>query len=306
MALLTEVNALEVLIKDRVSITGHFISLGDVASFDPVEDHRVARLRKIRLASSPPPGKSAVISNLQIIHGLGATLANMDNIRVKVPENLFVQRKAQVIGPQDFEGLFKEHVLRNAPWPRDRIHFEKISVPGPVRLPQGIIHEEVRNRRIGDYEGDVSLLVFLWVDGALVRKVPVTGRVSIAREVIKAARKIHVGEVIAEKDLQRVEERQLATKDDMLTSMDQIVGKRAIRSIESGQRFTRRMIEDLPLVKSGERVIIMAENERIRITAIGSALEDGAVGEQVRVINITSGKEISATVRDKGHLAVTF
>jgi flagella basal body P-ring formation protein FlgA len=66
------------------------------------------------------------------------------------------------------------------------------------------------------------------------------------------------------------------------------------------------MVEWPPMVQKGDRVIIKAENKLIKITALGKVLEDGRAGDQVKVMNISSGKEIWATVIGPGKVSVTF
>jgi flagella basal body P-ring formation protein FlgA len=299
-------HALEVLIRDQVSIKGATVCLGDIASFEPAEDARVSQLQQVHVASAPPPGRKAVLNNRLIIHKLSAALADMDDIRVKLPVNLLVHREAQVISAEKLRDMFKNHILENAPWPEGRVEFEQINVPGSVMLPLGNVQTEIRNRKKDDYEGDISLVVSFWVDGVAVRKIPLKGRVYVKQTVVKPVRKIEAGEVLKRGDLVLVEEKRIHVKRDIVTRLDQIVNKTAVRRLEPGRIITLRMIEAPPLVRKGERVIIKAENEQVRVTAVGRVLEDGGSGEQVRVVNIMSGKEISATVQGAGILAVAF
>ncbi|MBW1863855.1 MAG: flagella basal body P-ring formation protein FlgA [Deltaproteobacteria bacterium] len=59
-------------------------------------------------------------------------------------------------------------------------------------------------------------------------------------------------------------------------------------------------------MRKGKRVLIKAENGLIRVTTLGKTLEDGRAGDEVRVINISSGKEIFATVKGPGLVLVSF
>jgi flagellar basal body P-ring formation protein FlgA len=298
--------ALEVLVKEEARVQGDTLYLGDIASFTPPDDGRVKMLKEVEVGASPAPGRSMSLSNRFLIYRIGPSLSNMDDVRVKVPESLLVHREAQTIGVESLKKIYREHVLKNSPFQADRVRFEQINVPGPVLLPVGSVRWEVKNRGGDAYVGDFSIVISFYTDGKPARKIPLTGRISVKQEVLKTTRKINTGEVIGREDVVVIEERDLRIRENVLTDLDQVVGKRASRSLQEGQLLTSRMIEEPPLVQKGDRVVIGAENQRIRITAWGRALEDGRGGEQVKVVNMSSGREIFGTVVSPGHVSVSF
>ena len=66
------------------------------------------------------------------------------------------------------------------------------------------------------------------------------------------------------------------------------------------------MFEVPPAVEKGDRVVIKAENNELLITASGKALEEGCVGDQIRVLNVSSGREIIATITTTDLVEVKF
>jgi flagella basal body P-ring formation protein FlgA len=66
------------------------------------------------------------------------------------------------------------------------------------------------------------------------------------------------------------------------------------------------MVEEPPVVQKGSKVMIKAESDRILITTIGRALEDGRNGDLVKVVNVNSGKEIVARVKGPELVVVSF
>ena len=306
---LTSVNALEIRIKDQAMVQDDTIYLRDIASFDPMGDSRVSRLMGVEISTAPPPGKMFRINDRFLIRKLDSAIATMErnhDIRFKVPNTLLVQRTAQILRSTRLKEIFKEHVFSHSPWPANKITFEKINDPGNVSLPVGRLQWEVRERQNHQYIGNMSITVHLLVDGVLLRKVPVSGRIRIKQDILKAAKKIESGQIISQSDLVLVSESQLRLNKHAMTNMNEVIGKRSVRHIQSGQMITSRMIESPPLVEKGSRVMIRAENKEIKIVTLGKVLEDGQVGEQVRVVNISSGKEIFATVAGPGLVEVGF
>lgn len=297
---------LEVMVREKATIQGDTIHLGDIASFDPGSDVRVAELGKIEVATAPCPGSALKLNSRLLLHKLGNVFAGMDNVRIRIPDTLIVQRTAQTVSEEKLRRIFRDHVTAHAPWPAEKLKFEKINIPGAVLLPEGILHWEIKNRGASDFVGDVSLVVGFLVDGHLVRKVPLSGKVTLELQVVKAARNIKLGEIIEEDDLISSVERNMQVGGELISHVDEAAGRKAVRYLHAGQLITRHMIEEPPAVMKGDQVIIKAENQRIEITARGRVLEDGRSGEQVRVVNAASGKEVFATVTGPGQVEVSF
>jgi flagella basal body P-ring formation protein FlgA len=297
---------LEVRIRDHVSVKGASLYLGDAASFDPAHHARVEGLRAIALASSPAPGRTMTLSSRYLISALTAAITDTTDIRFKLPETMSVHREGQVVSVDQMTEIFKHHVLQNGPWPKPDLHFERIRVSGPLTLPSGDLSWEVKERGNTDYLGDVALVIGFMVNGTLVRKVPVSGKVGLERPVVKTSRNIVAGQILEKEDLSVVKERLFDSGKDLLMDKGEASGKRALRSLDAGQPVERKMIEAPPLVKKGERVRIEAVGRQIRVTALGRVLQDGRAGEQVKVMNLMSGKEIYAMVTGAGTVAVSF
>jgi len=297
--------ALEIKVNAKAIVLEDAVLLGHIANFRPDTDHRVARLRKIEVAVAPSPGKTFTISAKYLKYKIGPIISAKEDIRLLLPENVFVERKAQVLSKQELEEIYRGHVEDHAP-PSAEINFESIRVPESVALPVGDLHWETRSTRSDRYVGQVPVLISFWVDGKLVRKVPVSGRISVSHEMVMAAKRIPEGSIITDEDLVLVEERRTRTSSHALTSFDDAVGKRAIRTIRAGKQLTSQMIENPPLVEKGKRVVIVTQYKGVRATTLGKVLEDGQAGDQVRVINVTSGKEIFSTVKSLGVVEVVF
>lgn len=298
--------ALEIRVKEQATVQGDTIYLKDIASFYPSNDPRVGRLSEIDVASAPSPGNVLRLNKRFLNYKIGSAIADKDDIRLNVTGALVVERAAQSISAEQLEEIFREHVMSHSTWPAKNITFEKINTPGAIDLPAGNLHLEVLEKGNHSYLGNVAFTVNFWVDGKQIRKIPISGKITVVQEVVKAARKIDKGQLISKDDLIFASENHTDRIKDAVTSLDEVIGKKALRSIQSDQFITPRMIEDPPLVRKGKRVLIKAENGLIRVTTLGRVLEDGRAGDEVRVVNLSSGKEIFATVKGPGLVLVSF
>ncbi len=303
---LSPASGLEIRVKEQAMVRGDTVCLGDIASFSPSDDRRIATLGQIEISSAPSPGNTIRINERLFLYKISSSISDMDDIEINGPKNLLVSRSAQFITAARLEEIFREYVMDRSPWPSEKLVFERISTPGEIALPEGELHWDIQEKRNHNFIGNISLLLDFWVDGRQTRKVPVSGRIRVSQEVVKAARKIVPGELISKEDLMLVTEDRLKPDTNVLTSFEEAIGKTSVRPIQAGNVILSRMIEIPPLVTKGDRVLIKAESDEIRITTMGEVLEDGRSGDQVRVININSGKEISAKVTGPGLVEVYF
>ena len=195
----------------------------------------------------------------------------------------------------------------HANWPQEKIIFERINTPGDIALPEGQLRWKVWKRGNSDHLGNVFLTLVFSVDEQQIRKVSISGKVCAESQVVKAVRKIGSGEEISPSDLNLAKERiDGRVPGNVFTQVEEAVGKRAVRGIQPGQWITQEIVESPPLVKKGKRVVIKAQNQFMEITTRGKVMEDGRKGDQVKVINISSGREIFGTVMGPGLVQVFF
>jgi len=297
--------ALEVEINEKATIQGDVILLRDIASFSPEADPRVTELGELELGAAPYPGQTLTLNSRYLISRLGLNIT-ADDIQVKIPETLLVSRTAQIVDSENIKRIFKKHILSNTSRPPKNITFEAITAPARLVLPEGRLTWEVRERNSDDYIGNVQLIVIFRVDGRPIRKVSVSGRVRIRQMVIRAARNLRPGDLIESEDISFSSEEMTYIPKQTLIDGNEIIGKRAARSIRVNQLITAEMIEDPPVVQKGSKVLIKAESDQILITTIGKVLEDGRNGDLVKVVNVSSGKEIYATVKGPELVVVSF
>lgn len=304
--LLSDAFGLEITVRQNTSIKGEAVHLGDIAQFDPASDSRVAQLKLIEISASPLPGTDFTISKDLLIYKINPFISGDKDILIKLPESLSVHRDAQIVTSDSIKEIFMSYVKENTEWPEDQMRFESITTPGAVALPQGDLQWTVQGKNSNDLIGNVALIIEFSIDEKLIKKVPVSGKISINIETVKAARKIERGRIISADDLTMTMENTLHFRKDSVINKEDIIGKRAVRTIQADQTVLTGMVENTPLVKKGDKVILKAENSQFRITASGEALQDGRSGDQVQVLNLQSGGKVFGIVRASGLVEVFF
>lgn len=93
-------------------------------------------------------------------------------------------------------------------------------------------------------------------------------------------------------------------KDDLVLDAKAILGKRIKKFIRRDEIIFGSYFEDLPLIKAGEKVRVIAEIGNVKIETSGIAKANGKLNDFVRVLNPESGKLFYAKVIGRGVVKV--
>lgn len=186
------------------------------------------------------------------------------------------------------------------------INIKKIAYSGDLSLAAGDLSYEVVAPDRWEGWGSANLALLIRVDGRVERNVPVNVEVEALAEMVVAVRPLERGEVIGAADV-AVQKRGLSRlQGRFVRGVDEVVGKRVRTAIRGNNPIRPDFLERVPLIKSGQLVTIVAENESLRITAAGKARNSGAEGDTVMVRNLASQKELPARVIDAETVKVDF
>ena len=118
-------------------------------------------------------------------------------------------------------------------------------------------------------------------------------------EVYVPARTLSTGEMIAEADLQILSVPTRDLSSNAVVDLKSLVGMEVKRTLKEGSIIRKNAIAAPILVYKKELVTLTVETNQMRLTAQGQAMDDGAMGDVIRVMNLTSKKVISAVVSGK-------
>lgn len=139
--------------------------------------------------------------------------------------------------------------------------------------------------------------------GRLAKLVYVSAKLFVQTEVPVAIRDISKGSVVARTDIETrwVDASTLGRSPAKLV---QIVGRQARQLISANSVIYSNQMESETLINKGERVSINVTGRGIQISAFGVALEPGAEGETIRILNSDSKKEIYAVITGENQAEV--
>lgn len=186
------------------------------------------------------------------------------------------------------------------------VRIRRITVSDSLTLPEGKIDYEIVAQQQWEGWGNLSIAVLARQKDKVVRNIPVRIEVEALADTVVALRQIEHGVGITATDL-ALQKREITQNSHLAArKIDEVVGKQARTTLRANQPIRPDQIERVPLIKSGQMVTIVAENEILKISVSGKARSSGAEGDTIRVQNLTSLKEIPARVISATTVQVAF
>ncbi len=200
---------------------------------------------------------------------------------------------AAVVASWSPEAVVQEYILSNYPWPQVKVNTIYIDQVLPEAPP---VEVSVLKGLPG-----TSTFILTFADGTRKQYI---AQVEAFDKVLVSGRAISKGETVEPEDIQ---EAVINVKDipvGAITDEEHIVGKAAKYAIPMNKAFTVKILESPEVIKRGQFVDIIYETNAVKMVLKGKAKEGGAIGQSIRVMNLSSKKYISATVVDGGTVSV--
>lgn len=187
-----------------------------------------------------------------------------------------------------------------------QVTIKKIGYSGDLKLPVGRVSFEVVAPERWEGYGNASLALIVRVDDQVKRNLAVQVEIEALAEMVVAARTLERGEVLVASDLALARRDLSHVQGRFLRSTQDAVGLRVKNSLRANSPLRGDNLERVPLVKVGQIVTILVENDVVKITASGRAKGSGALGDLIMVQNLSSQKELAARVVDASTVRVDF
>lgn len=134
----------------------------------------------------------------------------------------------------------------------------------------------------------------------------IRGKVTKLVDIPVLNKTIRNGDVITSRDIEWETYPERKLNPSIILSEEALIGKTPSLRVQPNKVIRVRDVEAPILVKKGKAVNLIYQTEYMQLQAIGLALEDGRMGDSIRIENTKSKKVISAIVQDKGLAVVNF
>ena len=275
----------------EVALLADVVTVGDVF---PGVTHDAAYV----LSPAPAYGKTMTLSagdlkRISDAFNLGWTpVSNLTQTSIR--------RAAQDIGPDKISAALQSALAEKL----DGQKFE--AVLSDRNLVLHVPENAATDITVSDLRYDLNRGEFsaMLLAGKDVQKA-VNGRLFPVTAVPVLKTQLQKGELIKAEDLDYIDVRNNELGANVVVSAENLIGMAPRRGIAAFKPMTASDITSPVLVKKGEIVTMVLQNSEMTLTTQGKALENGAVGETVRIVNPSSGQSIEGVVTAVKTVSIT-
>lgn len=129
------------------------------------------------------------------------------------------------------------------------------------------------------------------------------GQAVVTVPALVPVRRLAPGEVLAEADLATADIPFARLPSSALRLRGELVGKEVQRALVAGRPIAATSVREPRAVRRGDQVLITYSGKGVDLTASGRALQDGILGDEVRVVNLSSNRTINVVVAGSGRVS---
>jgi len=279
------------LLRSHVLVDGPMVTVGDL--FDNAGERA-----NVQVLRAPPPGTHITVDTDWLSH-----VAMVNGVSWK-PRDLFdeavIERTGQVIGrDQIVANLQAALVERGAP-ADSTIELES-------RTQQMVVATDAAaNVTVRDLFYDRAGNRFSATVAAGDSRLPVAGKLYATIEVPVLNRAVGRGETISAEDITTVKVREDMLRPSALTDMGAIVGMAAKIALRPNLPVTGADLQRPLAVARGALVTLVLNYRGMSLTAQGRAVDQGSLGDTVRVTNTHSNLTVEGVIDGTNRVRVSM
>ena len=291
---------------EKTTVEKDKILLGKIAGIEGEDHVLIRKLKNVVIGRSPLPGKSRYIGRDYIKLRLKQNDIDLPRLALQIPEKIKVSRSFVEISREEIEKIVSNFIYGKDFWSKNNTRIKNIQITKLPLLPRGRITYKVIPPKVMQGMGTIPLSIHFLVDGEFYKKVKATVKIRIFKEVVVTGKPLGRYRTITQDDVYMKKMDITNLPNDIITNYKDVLGKRVRRNIWAKVVLRAEYIEFPPMVKRGDTVLIVAESEKMKITALGEVKKSGRRGERVKVINLNSNKRIFARIIDENTVKVDF
>ena len=283
-----------VAVKTASVVRGPGLTFGDIAEISGGAAERIKVLKDLYLGDAPAPGTTVFLTPQSLEPKLAATHADFSAINWSIPANFKITTASQAVSGKKITELARTFIAQATLGAMVRL----VETPADVQAPLGKL--ELTSELSGQirYNAPTTVLVAIRTDGGSFVKVPVQFEVKRILDVVVAVGNLNTGEIISAGAVRLEAMDAGKLQPGYLTDLSKVIGMQIRQAVTPGSVLFERSLTRPILVKQGEMIRIAARIGEIEVSAGGVAMTQGAVGDLIRVQNLTTKRFLTGRVQE--------
>jgi flagellar basal body P-ring formation protein FlgA len=279
--------------KSEAQVAGDYITLSHLAEL-PADVAQ--KCGKVPIWTAPPPGEVYTLTQEFLrfrLEQLGLTELLTE---AELPAAIQVRQTGVLLKGEEVTAAFRRYIQEHSPYPPKNLNIEVFPLKEAVILPEPQVTLEPISPRSDKLLGNVTLEMVILHEGQPINRLKVSGQVRLKRLVVCAVRPLRPQDTIGPEDIQIVPREMTSLNTDFFHSPEQVLGRVLSRGVGPQEIITPRHLSHQPLIKRGDEVTVVYDEDGLEISTKGVAREQGYLGKTIRLFNPKSKKEIQGLV----------
>jgi flagellar basal body P-ring formation protein FlgA len=285
-------------LKRHVTVTSEIVRIGDM-----IENAGAAS--QIAIFRAPDLGTSGTVSTTAVLQAARVHLVGIDTAGIS---DVLVTRSSRAITSKDVEARIAEAIAQQLRLSGDSEITAKLDRDMRTLHVEASATTQLQIARLAFDPRSGQFDAILEVPGSTAaRRHPLrfSGRAMETVEIAALARPLARGEIMRASDI-IIERRPKAEAGaDFTSDMGQIVGMASRRAMRAGQILRPSDLMRPELVQRNENVTLVFEAPGIMLTSRAKALESGAEGDLISVLNVQSKRTVQGIVTGPSTVTVS-
>lgn len=287
-------------------VSKNIVRLSDVARVHDAGAEERAALEPIYVTLSPASGKAKTVALAEVRQRLRAHGVNLGTVIFEGPSRVTVRRLPADAPPPDADAhrsaaadLITGFVAEGLGLPAEEVDvaFDRETARRLERLAGRGYRLVVQHQGPAVSLGSNRLLLVGYAGTEARERVDLVATVRAYAHVPVAARNIARRAALAAGDVM-LERRLVSSPDQAALTIDDLLTRRAARPIAKGEVIEPDLIADVPLVRRGDMVTVIARAGHVAVKTLGQALEEGTRGQSIKVRNLDTNRVFMARVQE--------
>jgi flagella basal body P-ring formation protein FlgA len=290
---------LQIHLPREVTVQGSLLTLGQIGVIRG-EPSQAATIAQIGLGRLSTPGQRAVLDRPTILSRLASHGISADQVRLTGAETVAVRRFHRTISSDEFIEVGRTFLRQHPPGPM--IHETIATIkPKDLVLSADVADLQVSARFLrSQSRGLVAVQIVVTADGKEIGTRDLTFRLKYQSRRAVTAREVDEGAVLTPEDVKI---------ETVVSDRPEPAGWRppyglvVVRKVPENTELRVDMLSaaQMPIaIRRNESVVIRLERPGLTVTAVGTALQEGRIGEYVKVRNTDSTRVIVCKVNADG------
>jgi len=293
-----------ITVRPECEIAGSSCTLGDAASVQSGDAALTQRLKNILVCPTPLPGKTRMVTRDQIVIALRRAGVSDQSVQLLCPAQVILRRGQSTVTGQALFDAAKAFAQSGVSL-TGTVVIEPRRLPSDQIVPAGSPELRIKAGARSARKGQNSIPVEIVVDGQVYRTVMVSAMVRVVAPVLVATKTIAKSETISSVNT-ALQERDITTLSSDVMFEAPNADWTASVPISEGAVIRGQWVAAPAAVKSGDSVLVVVESGGVRVTEKGTAVQDGRLGDRIKVRFTGDVREARGIVAEPGVVKISL